>query len=59
MTWPLWPGIDEASGIRRFLLTRFPFAVGYFVEADTITILAIAHLRRRPGFWLGRTPGSK
>lgn len=28
-TWPLWPGIGEGVGVRRFLLARFPFAVGY------------------------------
>jgi hypothetical protein len=32
MTWPLWPGIGEAVGVRRFLLARFPFAIGYIVE---------------------------
>jgi toxin ParE1/3/4 len=53
-TWPLWPGIGEAVGVRRFLLARFPFAVGYIVEADEIVVLAIAHLRRRPGYWLAR-----
>jgi toxin ParE1/3/4 len=26
-TWPLWPGIAESRGVRRFLLTRFPFAL--------------------------------
>lgn len=57
MAWPLWPGVDEVAGVRRFLLARFPFAVGYVVEAEQITVLAIAHLRRRPGYWLMRRPG--
>jgi toxin ParE1/3/4 len=54
-TWPVWPGVDPALGVRRFLLPRFPFAIGYVVQGDSITVLAIAHLRRRPGYWLLRT----
>jgi plasmid stabilization system protein ParE len=56
-TWPLWPEVAENRGVRRFLLTRFPFALAYVVEADRLVILAVAHLRRRPGYWLTRTGG--
>jgi hypothetical protein len=59
MTWPPWPDVGEASGVHRFLLARFPFAVGYIVEADAVVVLAIAHLRRRPGYWLGRLAGTR
>ncbi len=54
-TWPLWPGIPETLNVRRFLLTGFPFAIAYALEADRVVILAVAHLRRRPGYWLDRT----
>lgn len=57
-TWPLWPGVGDEVGVRRFLLARFPFAIAYIVEADEIVVLALAHLRRRPGSWLGRLAGS-
>lgn len=53
-TWPLWPGIGEEVGVRRFLLARFPFAIGFMFDGDDVVVLAIAHLRRRPGYWLGR-----
>lgn len=56
-TWPLWPGIGEALGVRRFLLARFPFAVGYLFEGEDVVVLAVAHLRRRPGYWLERVGG--
>ena len=59
LTWPLWPGIGGAVGVRRFLLARFPFAVGYVVEGSDVVVLAIAHLRRRPGYWAGRLSGSR
>lgn len=50
-TWPLWPGIGERVGVRRFLLARFPFAVGCLVEGEDVVVLAVAHLRRRPGYF--------
>jgi hypothetical protein len=59
LTWPLWPGMGEEVGARRFLLARFPFAIAYIVEADEIIVLAAAHLRRRPGYWLGRLAGDR
>lgn len=59
MTWPLWPGVGESVCVRRFLLARFPFAVGYVAEGDEIVVLAVAHLRRRPGYWLNRLPGGR
>jgi len=59
MTWPLWSGIGEAAGVRRFLLARFPFAVGYIVEDAELVVIAVAHLRRRPGYWLERLRGGR
>lgn len=56
-TWPLWPDIGEEVGVRRFILARFPFAIAYIAEADEIVVLALAHLRRRPGYWFGRLGG--
>jgi len=57
--WPLWPEIGEGVGVRRFLLARFPFAVGYVIEGSEVVVLAVAHLRRRPGYWLERLAGSR
>lgn len=54
-TWPLWPDIEEQLGVRRFLLDRFPFGVAYQVQADEIQIVAVAHLKRRHGYWSSRT----
>lgn len=42
------------AGTRRVLLDRFPFTVYYRVKADTVTIVAIAHQKRRPGYWSSR-----
>lgn len=40
--------------MRRFLLKRFPFALPYLVLEDLVVVLAIAHERRQPQYWLKR-----
>jgi len=52
--WPHWPGMKAPLPIRRFLLSGFPFALPYVVLEDEVVLLAIAHLRRQPGYWLAR-----
>jgi plasmid stabilization system protein ParE len=41
----------DANGNRRRLLKRFPYSVWFEVTANTVTVLAIAHHRRMPGYW--------
>jgi len=55
-SWPRWPGTPEdlVPPIRRALLERFPFAVGYQAFADYVLILTVAHCRRTPLYWLQR-----
>ena len=50
--WPL-----HQNGTRRVRMRRFPFAVVYHVGTETIRVLAVAHLHRRPGYWRSRTDG--
>jgi len=40
--------------VRRELLRRFPFGVFYVVENETLLVLAVAHARRKPGYWADR-----
>jgi plasmid stabilization system protein ParE len=42
------------TGTRRYLFHRFPFFVVFRETTTRIEIIAIAHGRRRPGYWLGR-----
>ncbi len=42
------------KGYRRVNLKVFPYYVAYFIWGDRIWILAIAHGRRRPEYWLKR-----
>lgn len=39
---------------RRYILRRFPYSVIYQVAAEELRILAVAHHRRRPGYWAHR-----
>ena len=39
---------------RRVLLQRFPYQIVYRLSEDEIVIVAIAHLKRRPGYWRER-----
>jgi toxin ParE1/3/4 len=47
-----WPYYVEST--RRFLLRRFPYSVVYRVKGNSLQIAAIAHVRRRPGYWRQR-----
>ena len=40
--------------LRRVLVPRFPYGLLYRANPDRIFILAVAHLRRRPGYWRSR-----
>lgn len=47
-----WPAVG--AGNRHYLLRRFPFSVVYRIEPLTVLIVAVAHARRRPGYWEDR-----
>ena len=40
--------------VRRCLIKRFPYGILYGIDADTIVIISVAHLHRKPSYWLGR-----
>ncbi len=39
---------------RRVLVARFPYSIVYRQDSDAIVIVAVAHQRRRPGYWRRR-----
>ena len=47
-------GSPYLGNTRRVLLRRFPFFVVYRVRDDNVQIVAVAHARRRPGYWRAR-----
>jgi len=47
-----WPAFGYRT--RRCLLRRFPFLIVYRELPEAIQVLAVAHGRRRPGYWKQR-----
>ena len=45
-----WPRMQ--GPFRRYLLHRFPFSIVYLERHDFIEVIAVAHHRRHPGYWL-------
>lgn len=48
----IWP--QDKDAIRSYILRHFPYKVFYEVQKDMVTILAVAHHRRKPGYWRER-----
>ena len=48
-TWPLY-----SSETRRFLVHRFPFAIVYRYDKEVVRVIAVMHLKRKPGYWKHR-----
>jgi len=42
------------AGTRRILFDRFPFTIYYRVRHNTLIVVAVAHQKRRPGYWTSR-----
>ena len=46
-----WPGSKLS---RRRVLTNFPFIIYYRFDTNELVVLAVAHGKRRPGYWKQR-----
>jgi len=44
-------GAPFRLGLRRWVVRRFPYSMFYRTEAERVYILALAHHRRKPGYW--------
>lgn len=51
---PLWPNVDPELGVHRYQVKRWPYSIAYMVRREQIVIVAIAHHRRPPDYWLDR-----
>lgn len=47
--------LSEDGLTRRVLMARFPYQVVYRIRPAEIVIVAVAHLKRRPGYWKNRS----
>ena len=42
-------------GVRTWPLKQFPYTLVYRVKGKVISVIAVAHQSREPGYWAGRT----
>ncbi len=49
-----WPGALGERGVKRIPMKRFPYNVVFAAIDENIVVLAVAHQRRRPGYWRHR-----
>jgi plasmid stabilization system protein ParE len=49
-----WP--PHQHGTRVYRLRHFPYLVVYHESPGVVRVLAVAHARRRPGYWRRRVP---
>ena len=47
--WPL-----HVAGTRRYIFPRFPFSLVYREYGGVIEVIAVAHHKRKPGYWKSR-----
>ena len=46
--------VERRPDIRRITLQRFPYTILYREVGGVVQVLAVAHHRRRPEYWMGR-----
>lgn len=51
-----FPDAGSLEGLlrHRVIVARFPYSLVYRYDPGSMTILAVAHQRRRPGYWRRR-----
>src|SRR4051794_9558574 len=47
-------GANHLHGTRAMLVERFPYVIVYRILDDRVEVVAIQHVRRRPGYWRSR-----
>jgi plasmid stabilization system protein ParE len=53
---PAWPGTrTEGPLIRKATIQRFPYVIAFEKHERHVLVLAVAHAKRRPLYWLTRT----
>ncbi len=42
------------DGLRRCLLSKFPYGIIYGFDSEIVIVVAVAHLHREPRYWIDR-----
>ena len=45
-----WP-VFNSAGDRHYVMRKFPYAVIYAIQGETVVVFAVGHTRRRPGYY--------
>ena len=54
-SYPPWPGTRVADPlIRKATIQRFPYVIAFGEHEQHVLVLAVAHAKRRPLYWLRR-----
>ena len=52
--WQKWPDWNREPVVYSKRVDEFPYRVVYFVGEQKLIVLAIAHMKREPGYWRNR-----
>ncbi len=52
-SFPFW---RRRKDVRACVVPRFPFTVFFVAEPESVIVYAVAHDKRRPGYWQKRIP---
>jgi toxin ParE1/3/4 len=53
---PITFPLHDKRGTRKCRVHRFPYTVYYLEFDEFLWVASVAHHRRRPNYWAGRTP---
>ena len=53
-SYPAWPGTRAEGPLIRKATQRFPYVIAFERHEHHVLVLAIAHAKRRPLYWLTR-----
>lgn len=54
LQWPRMEFYEGRHDVRRCFMDRFPFGVIFVRRPDELVVVAVAHMRREPLYWLDR-----
>lgn len=62
LEWPesgtAWPGWDSIPVVRSRRVAGFPYRLVYLVQPAEVVLVALAHEKRKPGYWRDRLASS-
>ncbi len=47
-------GRELRPGVRSLAIQKFPYSIVYASDRRNLSVIAVAHQKRRPGYWLNR-----